>query len=201
MHPESPPPTWGRVREGEAAFRRSTIFARFPHLDPSPCRGRRDRLSFFKRDGPPHASEGRGIFFWGSCLFLTPSPIFSAERGCSSAVEHRLPKPRVAGSNPVARSSPLRTSINYPRHPQGPAQPFRCATSALTTQVFVVRGLKSAMYLCAEFLRGFIAVLLSGFGRERLFSVVIANGPGHHPRHLTKTTTTKLATGDGACGK
>lgn len=24
--------------------------------------------------------------------------------GCSSAVEHRLPKPRVAGSNPVARS-------------------------------------------------------------------------------------------------
>jgi hypothetical protein len=40
----SPPPSWGRVREGEAAFRWETIIARFPHLDPPPCWGRRKSI-------------------------------------------------------------------------------------------------------------------------------------------------------------
>ena len=37
---QSPPPSGGRVREGEAASRWAAIFARFPHPDPPPYRGR-----------------------------------------------------------------------------------------------------------------------------------------------------------------
>jgi hypothetical protein len=33
-------PNMGEGREGEAALRCETIFARFPHPDPPPCRGR-----------------------------------------------------------------------------------------------------------------------------------------------------------------
>jgi len=38
-------PKVGEVREGEAALRCETIFARFPHLDPPPYWGRRNKLA------------------------------------------------------------------------------------------------------------------------------------------------------------
>jgi hypothetical protein len=52
----------------------------------------------------------------------------------------------------------------------------------------------------------FLAVLLLFYSLNskstRLFSVVILDAEGHHPATSQKTTTTtKLATGDGACGK
>jgi hypothetical protein len=51
----------------------------------------------------------------------------------------------------------------------------------------------------------FSTVLLLFYSLEssatRLFSVVILGAERHHPATSQKTTTTKLATGDGACGK
>src|SRR5215813_5542218 len=35
-----PPTSWGRAREGEAATQLEEAFARFPHPNPPPCRGR-----------------------------------------------------------------------------------------------------------------------------------------------------------------
>src|SRR5687768_1412296 len=51
-HTENSSPNLGEVREGEAAFRCKTIIARFPHLDPPPCWGRRMTPNLLKRDSP-----------------------------------------------------------------------------------------------------------------------------------------------------
>jgi hypothetical protein len=51
----------------------------------------------------------------------------------------------------------------------------------------------------------FFALLLLFYSPDssatRFFSVVFLNAEGHHPATSQETTTIKLATGDGACGK
>jgi len=73
------------------------------------------------------------------------------------------------------------------------------ATLALTTQHFVIPGLKSAMCLRADFRAGIIALLLDQFGRNAtLFSCQRQRGRASFGQ-IKKDF--KLATGDGACGK
>src|SRR5687768_11031943 len=62
----------GEGREGEAALRYQTVIARFPHLDPPPCWGRRNTLSFSNAIALP----------WGVTPFtcLPPAARVAAEK-------------------------------------------------------------------------------------------------------------------------